>query len=116
MIGEPEPDRHLRVALVQANVLTRMGMDAPEQAAHLRAYESLTVEATKHHPDLIVWPASSLPGGMQSSRLVSFTMRRIAGESGVPIMVGGAGGEKFRPERDGYLNYSSAAKAGSRPS
>jgi apolipoprotein N-acyltransferase len=83
-------------------------MDVPEQAAHLRAYESLTVEATKHHPDLIVWPASSLPGGMQSSRLVSFTMRRIAGESGVPIMVGGAGGEKFRQERDGYLNYSNS--------
>src|SRR6185295_14531129 len=47
-------------------------------------------------------------GGMQSSRLVSFTMGRIAGESGVPILAGGAGGEKFRPERDGYLNYSNS--------
>lgn len=108
VMAEPQPDRHLRVALVQANVLSRDRMEPSAQLAHLHAYQSLTSEAAKHHPDLIVWPSSSLPGGMQSSRLVSFAIRRIATESGVFILAGGAGGEKFQPARDGLLNYSNS--------
>jgi len=98
----------LRVALVQANVLAREGMSDLEQVAHLRAYQQLNEQAATFAPDLIVWPSTSLPSGMSSSRLVNLMVRRMASASGAYVLVGGAGGEKFQPKRDGYLNYSNS--------
>src|SRR5882724_6507441 len=65
-LGAAESSRHLRVAVVQANVLTRDRMSVEDQIEHLRAYDRLTREAAKERPDLVVWPSSSLPGPLTS--------------------------------------------------
>jgi apolipoprotein N-acyltransferase len=103
-----DSDKHLRVALVQANVLTRDNMSLAEQAEHLRAYKRLTMEAADKEPELIAWPASSLPAPISSSRLVRLTIRRLASETGAYLLVGGAGYEKVRPEKEGHLPYSNS--------
>ena len=90
-LKEPKSDKYLRVALVQANVVAEDNMPLAEQAKHLRAYEVLTKEAASRDPDLIVWPASSLPAPIEYSRLVRYNVRRIVRETGSYILMGGAG-------------------------
>jgi len=103
----PEAAAHLRVALVQANVTARSKMSRTEQMAHLAAYDRLTQGVAKEKPDLIVWPSSSLP-----APLSFWTMRLyvsdVAHRAGARLLVGGAGGDKFAPAREGYLPYSNS--------
>ena len=103
----PEPAERLRVAIVQANVLTRENMTFPERVAHLRAYEQLTVEAAKSRPELIVWPSFSLPEPI-SFRLPSLFVRRLARETSAHLLVGGAGGQKLGPRIEGHPTFSNS--------
>ena len=95
----------IRVALVQGNVLVDNGMSSEEQKAHLDVYKGLTGKAARQKPDLIVWPATSLPGPPRTNRLVGYTVRGIATSSGTYLLVGGAGYEKIAPKK-GYLPFS----------
>jgi apolipoprotein N-acyltransferase len=92
---------------VQANVTTRNGMSVAEQMRHLTAYEELTKVASAQKPDLIIWPASSRPGPL-SYWMIGMIVSDIAGRAGAPLLVGGAGGDKFAPARDGKRPYSNS--------
>jgi apolipoprotein N-acyltransferase len=103
----PPPSAHLRVALVQANVAPRAHMSAQEQMAHLAAYDRLTREVARGKPELIVWPSSSLPGPIEFW-MIRLYVNHMANRAGTPLLVGGAGGDKFAPPRDGVLPYSNS--------
>jgi apolipoprotein N-acyltransferase len=107
LANTPQPDAHLRVALVQANVTSRDKMSVSEQMKHLAAYERLTRMAAKEKPDLIVWPSSSLPGPI-TFWMIRLYVADVAHRAAVPLLVGGAGGDKFTPPRDGLLPYSNS--------
>jgi apolipoprotein N-acyltransferase len=100
-------DGHLRVGLVQANLLARNYMPLPDQVKHLRAYERLTREAAQKKPDLIVWPASSLPA-LISTPLVQTTLPQLTRETGSYLLVGGAGYEKLNPQKDRKQPYTNS--------
>jgi apolipoprotein N-acyltransferase len=104
-LAAPDSSEHLRVALVQANVIARDNMSPAEQKEHLTAYQRLTREVASEKPALIVWPASSLPAQF-ISRVVRRTVRQIAREAGTHLLVGGAGVEKFKPRKNGQFPYS----------
>ncbi|MDH3330024.1 MAG: hypothetical protein OEM01_12390, partial [Desulfobulbaceae bacterium] len=78
----------IRVALVQGNVLVDNGMTSEEKKAHLNVYKQLTQDAAQRKPDLIVWPATSLPAPPRTDRLVGYTVRDIATSSGTYLLVG----------------------------
>lgn len=102
------PDGHLRVALVQANITARSKMSVSEQMKHLAAYDRLTRAVAKEKPDLIVWPSASLPGPI-TFWTIRLYVNHIANQVGAPLLVGGAGGDKFAPPpRDGLLPYSNS--------
>lgn len=103
----PESRDHVRVALVQANLTAQSKMSVKEQMAHLGAYDRLTGEAAKDAPDLIVWPSSSLPAPI-SFWTIRLYVNDIARRAGVPLLVGGAGGDKFAEPREGQLPYSNS--------
>jgi apolipoprotein N-acyltransferase len=107
-LGEQPSGERLRVAIVQANVLTHDNMSLAEQAAHLGAYGRLTREAAKKEPDLVIWPASSLPAPLNSSMLVRLLVGRLVKETGCHFLVGGAGGEKLKLREPGYLPFSNS--------
>ena len=106
-LAAPDSSEHLRVGLVQANVLTQDNMSTAEQKEHLMAYHRLTRQVASKKPALIVWPASSLPAQFRS-RVVRRTVRQIARETGTYLLVGGAGVEKFKPKKDGQVSYSNS--------
>ncbi len=107
-MARPVGDRHIRVALVQANVVARDDMPLADQRQHLLAYERVTMEAAQGRPHLIVWPSSSLPAAMSASRMVRFTVSRLAQRAGCPLLVGGAGYEKLKPREERFLPYSNS--------
>lgn len=106
-LAEPAGGERLRVAVVQANALARNNMPAAEQVEHLRAYDTLTREVARQQPELIVWPSSSLPGPIQLP-FIRYTVVRLAREAGVHLLVGGAGGDKLAPTRNGFLPFSNS--------
>ena len=105
--GGLESSERIRVALVQANLLTRDNMPIADQKEHLLVYQRLTREAALRKPDLIVWPSSSLPGPF-STALVRFTVKRLTSETGIHLLVGGAGREKLSTRKAGFLPYSNS--------
>ena len=106
-LGTHERSEHLRIALVQANVLARNNMPIIQQVEHLRVYEKLTKEAARERPAIVIWPSSSLPAPIVS-RVVRFTITRLAPGIGTYLLVGGAGQDKGGPPQEGYLPYSNS--------
>jgi apolipoprotein N-acyltransferase len=105
-LAEPEESSRIRVAVVQANVLSRQRMPFTDQVAHLEAYRRLSLQAAESRPLLIVWPSSSLPAPVSGSRLIQWAIPKLARETESYFLVGGAGGEKFGPRAPGQLPYS----------
>jgi apolipoprotein N-acyltransferase len=91
-----EQDRHsIRVAVIQPNSTVSEKMTIAAQRIHLEKYRTLSLKAAAGNPDLIIWPASSLPAPLRASRLVPRLVRQIAQESGAYLLVGGSGTEKL---------------------
>lgn len=106
-LAAPAAGEHRRVALVQGNLFPRSTMSSRQQMEHLRAYDRLTREAAKEKPEVIVWPSSSLPGPFELWT-VRLYVSRMASQAGTYLLVGGAGGDKFAPPRDGSAPYSNS--------
>lgn len=95
----------MRVALIQANAVTRENMTFLQQKLQMLKYAGLTRDAAGSKPDLIVWPASSLPAPI-SDRYVRYTLWFLAKEIKSYILVGGSGQEKDKPKKEGSVQYS----------
>jgi apolipoprotein N-acyltransferase len=82
-------------------------MSSKERAELLGTYGRLTMEAKAENPDLVVWPSSSLPGPL-SFWMVRVPVNFFAKQAGVPVLVGGAGGDKFAAPEPGQRRYSNS--------
>jgi apolipoprotein N-acyltransferase len=107
LVQELPQEGRVRVAVVQANVAAQNRMSVEDQMNHLAAYDGWTREAAKESPELIVWPSSSLPGPI-GFWMIHLYVSDIAQRSGATLLVGGAGGDKFAPVRDGNLPFSNS--------
>jgi len=93
----PSSEESLRVALVQAGVYVR-GIDAPNQrSAVLERYEALTSDAAAGGAELIVWPASSVPGSLPGDFGMARRLGTLARKLDRPVLVGASGQEKSAP-------------------
>ncbi|MDA3916791.1 MAG: apolipoprotein N-acyltransferase [Deltaproteobacteria bacterium] len=104
----PANAEHLRLAMIQGNLVTKNKMPYAEQVKHLKVYDHLTRLAAKKSPDLIIWPASSLPAPINASLLVRSAVSRLTRDTNSHLLAGGAGYEKLGPPKDGYLPYSNS--------
>lgn len=105
-LTQPGSDNSIPVALVQPNMITRDSTPVADQINQLQEYERLTRKAAERKPALIVWPASSLPAPLNTSKLVQESLRKLTHQTGSYLLVGGAGIEKFGPSRESSSPYS----------
>jgi len=102
----PSSDK-LRVALVQPDIYLRDDMTFEERSEHLRIYSEFTRKAAQGDPDLIVWPASSLPDSL-ASRLVKVQLRQLLKEINTPLLVGGSGAGKMLSRDEDVKQYANS--------
>jgi len=106
--GNFSGNKKLKVALIQGNQTVKDRMSFKDQAAYLKEYKQLSENACKEKPDLIVWPASSLPAPLESSRLVRYQVGKLVREKKVFLVAGGAGSEKMKPKDRSVPAYSNS--------
>lgn len=105
--GEPRR-RTLRVGLVQAGVYSRVSPDGPSRREVLATYARLTRELVAEAPDLIAWPAASVPGRLPYDRALAMAVAQLSREGGIPILVGSTGQDKASPASSGRQTANSA--------
>jgi len=106
MYAEKTPGKRLRVAIVQANLVFLRTMSFPERINILETYTKMTRDAAVEKPDLVVWPASSLPMRLPSSP-VYFDVLSLAEEIKAYLLVGWSGqvkGETWVSPLPAYSN------------
>ena len=82
------PRQTVRVAVVQGNIPQEEKWDEGNREWILERYESLTNEASKDHPQLIVWPETSVPGFLGLEEPMSSELLKFAGGLKAPLLVG----------------------------
>ncbi len=92
--GEP-----LKVSLLQGNISQYMKWDPEYENQILNTYSRLFSVAEKENPDLIVWPETSLPGALTSSRGLMEYMKKLSGKSGAWQIVG-----SYERRREKFFN------------
>jgi len=78
----------LRVAAIQANIPQNEKFDAESAKKIMERYASLTDLALKLDPQLLIWPESSVPGGIFSSKETFDFVNGFTGKPGLNLLVG----------------------------
>ena len=77
-----------RVAVVQGNIPQTEKWDESKHDEILQRYETLTREAAKTRPDLIVWPETSVPGFLDLDEDITQRLFTLASTVQLPMLVG----------------------------
>lgn len=78
----------LRVSVVQGNIPQDRKWDASFREEILNTYESLTRQAAREAPDLIVWPETSVPGFLESEGDLFGRVKALVSGVETPLLVG----------------------------
>jgi apolipoprotein N-acyltransferase len=98
-IDESPASRSLRVGVVQGNIPQDRKWEVNWREHILVRHLALTTEAAVHHPDLIVWPETSVPGDLLHDRQLQAQLAHVAHESNSFLLVGSASDAKLTDQR-----------------
>ncbi len=89
----PSPvfDETVRVGVVQGNIDQGVKWNASWIEGTLSVYEQLSREAAADGAQLIVWPETAVPGGLEVDPMLRERVARLARETGAAFVVGGVG-------------------------
>lgn len=81
-LSQPTEGESIKVAVVQGNIPQKMKWDPQARDYILERYFQLTKQAALAHPDIIIWPETSVPGFLEDDpqllREVSSLSRKIS--------------------------------------
>jgi apolipoprotein N-acyltransferase len=77
-----------RISVVQGNIPQQYKWDASFAENITEEYSTLTKEAAKDTPDMIVWPETAYPYLIASRETGAGEIRTLASEEGIPILTG----------------------------
>jgi apolipoprotein N-acyltransferase len=103
------PDAGFRVALVQAGVHDARDPASPPAFEVARRYTSRSQALAGRGPQLVVWPASSVPYDLAADAAVRWRLTRLAGATGVPLLVGSSGRDKSVARARGWQPAANSA-------
>lgn len=96
----------LKVALVQGNVywnnkywIDRYKCDYYYREGIFKKYSLLTLKVANSHPDLILWPSSSVPGKLPYDIMRVRMLSDLAQKTGSFLLFGSSGFDKFNREQ-----------------
>ena len=74
--------KRLKVSVVQGNIEQKRKWDPKYKKFIMRTYTALTKEASKDHPELIVWPEAATPMMITRNPRLKNEIGRIAADAG----------------------------------
>ncbi|HEU5195791.1 MAG TPA: apolipoprotein N-acyltransferase [Methylomirabilota bacterium] len=98
LAGPPRP-AEAQIALMQPAIEQPLKWDPNHAAVTLRIYLELTRQAAAGRPDLIVWPETAAPAPIRRDAGLLATLQRLAGQLGVPLLIGSIDVEDGRPPK-----------------
>jgi apolipoprotein N-acyltransferase len=106
-----KPDgKPLKVAVVQGNIPQKIKWNREYREQIISKYETLTIEAAKFEPQLIVWPEASTPGFVLNDFSLLRRMGSMMEKIKAFLLVGSAEYPKFsKPSRKLSLNKGNTA-------
>ncbi|MCU0606772.1 MAG: apolipoprotein N-acyltransferase [Candidatus Edwardsbacteria bacterium] len=78
----------VRVTLVQGNIEQGLRWDAEFQEENWRTYDSLSRDAAKRSPALVVWPETALPFYLRYQERYLTRMRSLVDQTGAAVLTG----------------------------
>ncbi len=81
----------VRVAVLQGNIDQKVKWSATRAEEILRVYETLTRRAAAVGAQIIVWPESSVPGGIDTGASTPHRLASLARETGAVLVLGAVG-------------------------
>jgi len=100
ILSKPLVGEGIMVSVVQGNIEQSRKWDPQYARSIIRTYADITDEASREHPDLIVWPEAATPYAVDRDMNMYKLMRRITEKAGTPLLVGSSSRQKFTSERD----------------
>ncbi len=92
----------ITVSVVQGNIPQVQKWDEKYADDILKQYVSLTREAAKDKPNLIIWPETSVPGFLETDQKIFDTVSGLAKEVNAYLLVGTP--SEATPDRGPYFN------------
>lgn len=99
----------LKVALIQGNAFWDEKRKPEYRNVIFETYQNLTRLSARSGPELIAWPASTVPGGIPYDTVFVRMLSDLAQSSGSFLLVGASGYDKFNvKQRHGKMASNSA--------
>ena len=107
-LSRPVTGKPVKISVVQGNIAQEMKWDKKHAEFIMEIYTDLTREASKEHPTLIVWPETATPRSISRNPRLFRAVRKLTGETAVPVLLGSAEEAKFQKRKD-KTKYRNAA-------
>jgi apolipoprotein N-acyltransferase len=106
---EGNEGRTFRVALVQAGVHDARDPATPPARTIAGRYTSRSLALAERRPELIVWPASSVPYDVAVNASVRTRLARLSEMLGAPLLIGSSGRDKTSARSVGWQPAANSA-------
>ncbi len=109
---DSEASTAVSVAVVQADIPQQIKWNESAWPVIMEEYKSLTVRAAAYHPQLIVWPETSLPGYLGERNPFFAELKGFVKDIGIPLLFGAVVLENGRYYNSAILLSSTGEKLG----
>lgn len=93
-LGVPAANRTIEIAVVQPSIEQSLKWDQAYQAETLRIYTTLTREAGRAKPAVILWPETAAPIFLRRDPRLVAELEGLSREVGAPLLVGSLDGDR----------------------
>lgn len=92
-LGELAPTRTIRVAMVQPSIEQSLKWDAAYQAQTMRIFTTLTRQAARENPAIVLWPETAAPIFLRRDPGLVADLTALSAEIGAPLLLGAVDGD-----------------------
>jgi len=98
LTDQDRSDSNYSVAVIQANIPQEIKWEKTAWNGIMKKYVSLTRQALRHDPDLIIWPETSYPGYLWEDKELFVQLQAFVRSIKTPLLLGSV----LKEERDYY--------------
>jgi len=97
-------DETLRVALIQGNIDQEQKWAADKREYSVDRYRSLSLEAARQQPDLLIWPEAATPFFLQDQSELTAQVKVLPRQLQIPLLVGSPSYNQLSENQYQYFN------------